>query len=75
VIAVPDLMQNYVAYLPLAVNDMHSDFTGNAQRVCRRLPREFRAAFDGLSQADRNYVRNKVFDADHCKAIFVSEAE
>ncbi len=40
----PKDMTNYVAYLPLATLDMHSDFTGNATRVCNKLPKEFRSA-------------------------------
>ena len=75
VILAPDRMQNYVAYLPLATTDMHSNFTGNAQTVCNKLPKEFRLALDRLPQKDRDYVRNKVFDPDHCKPIFMSEGE
>ena len=72
VISAPDGMQDYVAYLPLATFDAHSNFTGNAQRVCTRFPKKFRSALAGLSQKDRDYVRDKVFDSDHCRAIFVS---
>ena len=75
VILAPERMQNYVAYLPLATADMHSNFTGNAQRVCMKFPKQFRSALARLSQKDREYVRDKVFDAGHCRAIFVSEAE
>lgn len=75
VILAPDRMQNYVAYLPLATIDPHSNFTESAQRVCSKLPQEFRLALNSLSQKDRDYVRTKVFDADHCRALFVSEAK
>ena len=75
VISAPDGMQDYVAYLPLATIDAHSNFTGNAERVCTRFPKKFRSALASLSQKDRDYVRDKVFDSDHCRAIFVSEAE
>jgi hypothetical protein len=73
VILAPDGMQNYVSYLPLATTDIHSHFTGNARSVCRKFPGKFRLALAGLSQKDRDYVRSKVFDPDHCKPIFVSE--
>jgi len=73
VISAPDGMQDYVAYLPLATIDAHSNFTGNAERVCTRFPKKFRSALASLSQKDRDYVRDKVFDSDHCRAIFVSE--
>jgi hypothetical protein len=75
VILTPGSMQNYVSYLPLATIDPHSNFTGNAQRVCSKLLKEFRLALGNLSPKDRHYVRNKVFDADHCRPLFVSEAE
>lgn len=75
VILAPNGMQNYVAYLPLATVDTHSNFTGSAQRVCTRFPKKFRSALASLPQKDRDYVRDKVFDSDHCRAIFVSEAE
>ena len=71
----PNGMTNYVAYLPLATLDLHSDFTGNAVRVCNKLPKEFRSAIAVLSKEDRAYVRRKVFDPDRCEAIFVGEAE
>ena len=74
-ILVPDGMKDYVAYLPLATIDPHSNFTGNAQRVCTRFPKQFRSALASLTQKDRDYIRDKVFDSDHCRAIFVSEAE
>jgi hypothetical protein len=75
VLRFPEGMKSYVAFLPLATIDIHSNFTGNAERVCRRSPKEFRAALDGLQGEDRQYVREKVFDAANCKAIFVSEAD
>jgi hypothetical protein len=75
VISAPGHMQNYVAYLPLATTDMHSNFTGSARTVCNKLPKEFRLALNSLSQKDLDYVRNKVFDPDRCEPIFVSEGE
>lgn len=75
VILAPEGMQNYVFYLPLAMIDMHSNFTGNAMSVCKKLPKEFRSALANLPQKDRDYVRHKIFDSDHCRAIFMSEAE
>lgn len=75
VILAPDGMKDYVAYLPLATIDPHSNFTGNAQRVCTRVPKQFRSALASLPQKDRDYVQDKVFDSVRCRAIFVSEAE
>jgi hypothetical protein len=44
----PSDIERCVAFLPVAANDMHSDFTGGAERVCRKLSRQFRAAFAEL---------------------------
>ena len=75
VLFAPKDMTSYVAYLPFATIDMHSNFTGNATRVCNKLPKEFRSAIADLSEEDQAYIRRKVFNPDRCKAIFVSEAE
>lgn len=71
----PKGMLSYVGYLALAPNDIHSDFTGNAQLVCRKQSTMFRRAFHGLSVSDQKFIRADVFDVDKCKAIFLSEAE
>jgi len=71
----PDRMTNYVRYLRLAPNDMHGDFTGNAEIVCRKKHAEFVSAFEGLSEDDRAFIKKYVFDPTACKAIFLSEAE
>ncbi len=71
----PDCMTNYVRYLRLAPNDMHGDFTGNAEIVCRKKHTAFVKAFEGLSDDDRAFIKKYVFDATSCKAIFLSEAE
>jgi hypothetical protein len=75
VLLAPKLMKTYVAYLPLAPNDIHSNFTGGAMQVCRKLPVQFRSALTALPAKDQKFIADKVFDAKSCKAIFVSEAE
>jgi hypothetical protein len=71
----PKGMLSYVGYLVLAPHDIHSDFTGNAQLVCRKQSTLFRRAFHALPVDHQKYIRAKVFDVDQCKAIFLSEAE
>lgn len=71
----PDLMTNYVRYLRLAPNDIHGDFTGNAEIVCRKKHAAFVGAFERLSESDRVFIKKYVFDPTSCKAIFLSEAE
>jgi hypothetical protein len=75
VLLLPASMKEYVVFLALAADDIHSDFTSHAQKVCRKFPKEFRSAVAALPEEDRTYVRRHVFDAEQCKAIFVGEAE
>jgi hypothetical protein len=71
----PASMKQYVAFLVLAADDIHSDFTSHAQEVCRKFPKEFRSAVAALPEKDRSYIGKHVFDAESCKAIFIGEAE
>ncbi len=71
----PDMMSHYVKYLRLAANDIHSDFTGNAERVCRSQRVAFNNAFRTLPEDDQRLIRKTVFDPSSCKAIFRSEAD
>ena len=71
----PSAMSDYVRYLLLASNDIHSDFTGSAEAVCRKQPAAFRNAFKSLPEQEQMYIAKHVFDPASCKAIFRSEAE
>jgi len=68
-------MTNYVRYLKLAPNDMHSDFTGNAEIVCRKKHDAFVTSFRELANDDQAFIEKYVFDPAGCKAIFLSEAD
>ena len=71
----PQFLSVYIRYGLLAPNDVHSDFTGNEERVCRKDPREFQDAFERLDHKTQMQLRKTVFDPDKCRAIFVSESE
>ena len=75
VLLAPEFMKTYVSYLVLAPNDIHSDFTGNAVKVCRKRPTQFRSALASLQPKDQEFIAGKVFDSKNCRAIFASEAE
>lgn len=71
----PDRMTNYVRYLKLAPNDVHSDFTGQAEMVCRKKHHAFVTSFTELPKDDQAFIEKYVFNAADCKAIFLSEAD
>lgn len=71
----PDMLTAYVRYLRIASYDIHSDFTGNAEKVCRSHKATFLTAFQSLPAADRKFIRKEVFQPETCTAIFRSEAE
>lgn len=71
----PDFLPGYIRYGRLAVDDIHSDYTGYEQKVCRANPGRFKAAFLTLSAEDQAYIRKYVFEPEGCKPIFLSEAD
>lgn len=71
----PEMMSNYVQFLRLAANDIHSDFTGNAEHVCRTQRAAFNKAFRALPEKDQEFIRRVVFQPDTCTAVFRSEAD
>jgi len=71
----PQFLSAYIRYGRLAVSDIHSDYTGYERTVCRANHSAFLSAFSILSSDDQAYIRTQVFDPDHCKPIFLSEAD
>jgi hypothetical protein len=71
----PQYLPEYIRYGLLAPNDVHSDYTGNEERVCRNDPARFQAAFASLNGKTQAYLRKHVFNPEKCRAKFVSEAE
>ena len=74
-IAFPQFLPVYIRYGVLAVNDIHSDYTGNEERVCHKNPAEFVAAFERLDRKTEAMLRKRVFNPEKCRAIFVSEGD
>lgn len=75
VIVFPQYLPAYIRFGTLAPNDVHSDYTGNEERVCRKDPARFRAAFEMLNGKTQAHLRKHVFDPEKCRAIFVSDSE
>ena len=75
VMAFPQYLPAYIRYGLLAPNDVHSDYTGNEERVCHNDPARFQAAFDSLDRKTQSRLRKFVFNPEKCRAIFISESE
>lgn len=71
----PKYLPAYIRYGRLALDDIHSDYTGYERKVCEANRGRFLSAFHSLSDDDQAYIRKFVFDPDGCKPIFASEAE
>ena len=71
----PQYLPEYIRYGLLAPNDIHSNYTGNEERVCRADRAGFQAAFDRLDRKAQTYLRKYVFDPEKCRAIFVGESD
>ena len=75
VIVFPQFLPAYIRYGLLARNDIHSDYTGNEERVCHADPARFQAAFERLDRKTQAELRKHVFNPDKCRAIFVAEGD
>ena len=73
--ALPQYLPEYIRYGLLALNDIHSDYTGNEERVCRADRTGFQAAFERLDRKSQAYLRKYVFNPEKCRAIFITEAD
>jgi hypothetical protein len=71
----PQYLPAYIRYGLLAPNDVHSDYTGNEERVCRNDPAQFQAAFERLDGKTQAHLRKHVFNPEKCRAIFITEAD
>jgi hypothetical protein len=75
VVQFPQYLPAYIRYGLLAPNDVHSDYTGNEERVCHNDRAQFQAAFQRLDGKIQAHLRKYVFNPEKCRAIFISEAE
>jgi hypothetical protein len=75
VMVFPQYLPVYIRYGLLAPNDVHSDYTGNEERVCRNDRAQFQAAFARLDGKTQSHLKKFVFNPEKCRAIFISAAE
>jgi len=85
VLLVPEKMDAYVVYAAEAVQDPHSDYAIQMQRVCRAHHVAFLRAVEDLgagapekgyfATASADWFRKHILDPDHCHALAIPEAE
>jgi hypothetical protein len=75
VMVFPQYLPVYIRYGLLARDDIHSDYTGNEERVCHHDPQAFQDAFYRLDRKTADQIRKHVFNPEKCRAIFQSESD
>lgn len=75
VLMVPAKIPEYVAYSITSVEDPHSDYAVQMQKVCRARHSEFFDAVTKLPREKRDRFLKYVFDLDGCNALTLPEAD
>jgi hypothetical protein len=75
VLLAPDKMAEYVAYSIASVQDLHSDYAMQMERVCRARHTEFIAAVAKLPAEEKEQFLKYIFDPDGCNALTLPEGE
>jgi hypothetical protein len=74
VLLVPDKIPEYIAYSLSSVQDPHSDYAVQMEKVCRARHSEFEEAVTKLPREKRDRFLKYVFDLDGCNALTLPEA-
>jgi hypothetical protein len=75
VLVVPGRLPDYVAYSVTSVQDPHSDYALQMQRVCGAEHSAFVRAVDGLEPESKDRFLKHVFDPRRCHALALPESE
>ncbi len=73
VLMVPQKIPEYVVYSLSSVQDPHSDYALQMQKVCRARHPEFVEAVTKLPREKRDRFLNYIFDLDGCNALSLPE--
>jgi hypothetical protein len=71
----PAKIPEYVAYSVTSVQDPHSDYAVQMQKVCKARHTEFFDAVTKLPREKRDRFLKYVFDLDGCNALTLPEAD
>ena len=75
VMMVPANIPEYVSYSVTSVQDPHSDYAVQMQKVCKAKHAEFFDAVTKLPREKRDKFLKYVFDLDGCNALTLPEAD
>jgi hypothetical protein len=75
VMMAPAKIPEYVAYSVTSVQDPHSDYAVQMQKVCKARHTEFFDAVTKLPREKRDRFLKYVFDLDGCNALTLPEAD
>jgi hypothetical protein len=75
VLLAPEKIPEYVAYSMASVQDPHSDYALQMQKVCRAKHSEFVEAVAKLPLEKREQFLKYIFDLDGCNALALPEGE
>lgn len=75
VLLVPDKIPDYIAYSLFSVQDPHSDYAVQMEKVCKARHAEFFEAVTKLPREKRDRFLKYVFDLDGCNALTLPEAD
>jgi len=73
VLLVPAKIPEYVAYSIISVQDPHSDYALQMQKICRARHPEFIEAVKNLPKFKRDRFLKYIFDIDGCNALSLPE--
>lgn len=74
VLLVPDKIPEYVAYSITSVQDPHSDYALQMQKVCRARHSGFAGAVANLPGWKKDRFLKYIFDVEECNALTLPEA-
>jgi hypothetical protein len=75
VLIVPSLLPRYLAYSTIAVQDPHSDYAVEMERVCRAFGPMFTRALGELPEDKIRVFTTQVMKADACQPIAIPESD
>jgi hypothetical protein len=75
VLLAPDRIPEYVAYSITSVQDLHSDYAMQMQKVCRAKHSQFIKAVMELPEEKRDQFLKYIFDPEGCNALTLPEGE
>jgi len=74
-VLVPGKLSEHVSYALVSTQHPHSDYEIQMERVCRKMPGQFRSALQNLPPEKRDWFVAHVLDPAACHAVALLEAQ